>query len=111
MSARLVRGVVLVVCVLAIGGLVATSIADNTDAAIAFGLTGATAVIGLILVTAVGGREAFSEPGEIDPELASRVEHQIRTVVGQGAEEVAVRRLVGDAVRMGRRAGQSGSRR
>jgi len=110
MSARVVRGIVLVVCLLSIAGLVTASIADNTEAAVTFGLIGATAVVVLIPVTAVSGRETFGVADQPHPELAARVDHLIDAVVSDGADEAAVRRLVGDAVRIGRDAGWAGSR-
>ena len=53
MSPRVVRIGVAVVCVAGIAGMIASSIADNNDAALAFGLVTTSAVVSLILVTAV----------------------------------------------------------
>ena len=99
MSPRTVRAVVLVVCAGGIAGMIATSIADNGAGALTFGLITAVAALGLILVTSV------TAPGVTldDDELAERVEARVADLVEAGADEAAVRRLVGDAVRFGRR--------
>ncbi|HVF75236.1 MAG TPA: hypothetical protein VM938_09305 [Acidimicrobiales bacterium] len=94
MSATAVRRLVVAVCVLGIAGMIVSSIADNTGAALTCGLVTAVAVLCAIVATAVGGRP--------DEEQAARVEAAVQELVAAGAEEAAVRRLVGEAVRLGK---------
>jgi hypothetical protein len=53
MTIGALRVIVVVVCGLGIAGMIVSSIADSTGAALTFGLVTATAVIVLIAVTAV----------------------------------------------------------
>jgi hypothetical protein len=99
---RRIRGFVLLWCAGGIAGMIITSINDNIDGAITFGLLAAAAVLCLILVTAVAGRDAFAEPGEPDPDHAAHVERQITALVRDGADESRLRRLTRDAVALGR---------
>lgn len=55
LSARAVRRIVLAVCVVGIAGMIAGSVADDNDVALAFGLLTAVAVACLMVATAVGG--------------------------------------------------------
>ena len=55
MSPRVVRRVVIGVCVAGIAGMIVSSIADNTGAALTAGLVTAIAVLCLIVATAVTG--------------------------------------------------------
>ena len=119
MSPRTVRWLVIGVFVIGIGGMIAGSIADNNGFAITFGLITAAAAVGLILVTAVAGPEAFRRdadrtgptvPGDatpaagaVDDVAAARVEEQVTRLVAAGADEPAVRELVRRAVTLGRR--------
>ena len=45
-----IRGIALLLCATGIVGMIVTSIADNVDAAIAFGFVGATGALALLLV-------------------------------------------------------------
>lgn len=94
MSAVAVRRAVVAVCVLGIAGMIVSSIADNTGAALTCGLVTAVAVLCAIVATAV------SAP--VDEEQAARVEAEVQQLVAAGADEGAVRRLVGEAVRLGK---------
>ncbi len=102
---RRIRGFVLVWCAGGIAGMIVTSINDSIDGAITFGLLAAAAVVCLILVTAVAGRDAFAAPGEPDPDHAAHVERQIAALVRDGVDEARVRRLARDAVALGREMG------
>lgn len=102
---RLVRGIVLLWCAGGIIGMIITSISDNIDGAITFGLLTAAAVLCLILVTAVAGRDAFGPPGEPDPDHAAHVERQIQALVRDGVDETRLRQLTRDAVDLGREMG------
>ena len=108
MSPRTVRRWAVAVCVAGIAGMIVTSIADSVDGALTFGLLTAVAVLGLILVTAVTTPLGVG----LDVEQAGeRVEAGVRALVEAGAEEGAVRRLVGDAVRLGRGRASAGDLR
>lgn len=107
LSPRLVRWVVQVVFVLGIAGMIVGSIADNNGTAITFGLITAIAALGLVLVTSVSppgslSKRGASRPAEVDQRLAADLEDRIDALVADGADEAAVRKLVGRAVEMGR---------
>ena len=110
LSPRLVRRVVLAVFVLGIVGMIVGSIADNNGTAITFGLITAVAALGLVLVTSVSPPGSLSkagrpEPSLLDERLAADLEERIEGLVAGGADEDAVRKLVGRAVELGRRRG------
>ena len=105
MSARAVRLAVIVVCVGGIAGMIVSSIADNTDAALTFGLITAAAATALILVTSVAAQ------GPADREVAAAaLEHRIAALVEAGADERALRALVGEAIELGRASASSAAR-
>lgn len=111
MSPRIIRRIVLVIFVGAIGGMVGGSIADNNGIAITFGLISAVAALGLILVTSVtSGPDApsFAAPGPapaaFDEQEAAHMEARIEALVAAGADEATIRDLIRDAVRLGRTA-------
>ena len=96
-----VRGVALVLCVVGIAGMIVTSIADNVDAAIAFGFVGATGALALLLVgVLVPAVEAASA---WDEEQAAGVEDGIQRLVDAGADEDDIRTTVRAAIQLGRR--------
>jgi len=98
--AQVVRWVVIGVCAAGIAGMVVSSVADNNDAALTFGLITAAAVLCLMVATAVSPPPA---PAAVfDEGQAARVEHLVTRLVAAGAREEAVRQLVGEAVRLGR---------
>jgi hypothetical protein len=87
-----VRWLVVAVCVTGIGGMIGSSVADNSGAALTFGVVTAVAVLVLIAVTAAGPRPATEED-------AARLEASIGQLVAAGADERAVRDLVRQARR------------
>jgi Na+-transporting methylmalonyl-CoA/oxaloacetate decarboxylase gamma subunit len=97
-----VRRIVVVVCLGAIAGMIATSIADSTGAAITFGLVAAVAVVCLILVTATAGPAAFAGR-VVDDEATADVERRVRALTATGVDEPELRALVRAARRMERR--------
>jgi hypothetical protein len=99
--ARVVRWVVIAVCVVGVGGIIVGSIADNNAVALTFGLVTAVAVVCLMVVTAVTPSVATSKSAAFDERQAARVEHLVGRLVADGAPEEAVRQLVGEAVRLG----------
>jgi hypothetical protein len=105
--ARVVRWVVIGVCVVGVAGIVGGSIADNNAVALTFGLLTAVAVVCLMVATAVSGSTPAAGAPSFDDAQAARVEHLVGRLVADGASEDAVRRLVGEAVRLGRSAARS----
>ena len=105
MSPRTVRRVVVAVCLGGIAGMIATSIAGSNAGALTFGLITAAAALSLIVVTAV---TAPVDATLGDQQLAEQLERRIDELVAAGADEAAVRALVGDSVRYGRRTGAGG---
>jgi len=109
--ARAVRWVVIAVCVVGIAGMIVGSVADNNDVALTFGLITAAAVLCLMVATAVSPPLASSmtatATAAFDEAQAARVERLVDGLVAGGADESDVRRLVGEAVRLGRGAAQT----
>jgi hypothetical protein len=77
--------------------MIVGSILDSNGAALTFGLVTAVAVVCLIVATAVAG-----ETRVVDDD-AMVVEDLVQRLVADGAEEAAVRSLVREASRLGRR--------
>jgi len=100
--ARVVSWVVMGVCVIGVGGIIAGSIADNNAIALTFGLITAAAVACLMVATAVSPSSgAAATSTSFDERQAARVEGLVGRLVADGASETAVRDLVGEAVRLG----------
>jgi Na+/H+-dicarboxylate symporter len=95
---RAVRPIVVAVCAVGVAGMIATSIADSAGGALAFGLVTTAAVLVLMVASAVAAGDA---PADMETQ-AARVEALVGEVVAAGADEHTVRRLVGEAVRLGR---------
>lgn len=95
MSPRAVRWTVIAVCVGGIAGMIVSSIADNSGAALTFGVITAVAVLVLIAVAA-------SSPRPMSEADAEALEARIQELVASGADEAAVRALVRQARRAGR---------
>src|SRR5438874_13683470 len=98
--ARVLRWVVMGVCAVGIAGTVAGSVADNNDVALTFGLITAAAVLCLMVATALSPQAAPASA--FDEGQAARVDQLVTRLVAAGAREDAARRLVGEAVRLGR---------
>ena len=92
------RRVVIAVCVAGIAGMIVSSIADNTGAALTAGLVTAVAVLCLIVATAVTGARGVG----VSELLAEEVEERVGALVAAGADEASVRGLVSAAVKLGR---------
>jgi low affinity Fe/Cu permease len=101
MSHGVLRGVVLVVCVIGIAGMIIGTVAtdNNNGVVVTFGLVTAVAVLVLIGTTMVQRAQA---PVGVDEVLAERIEGRVGRLVAAGADEADVRALVGDAVKLGR---------
>lgn len=91
----------LATCALGIAGMIASSIAERTGAAITAGLVTAVAVVCMVLVTAVAPAEAFG-PRVVDEAAAADVERRVADLVAAGADEAEVRSLVRAVRRMER---------
>ena len=98
MSPGVIRRIVIAVCVAGIGGMIASSIADNTGAALTAGLVTAVAVLCLIVATAVTGAHGVG----VTDLLAADVEERVEGLVEAGADESQVRSLVSAAVKLGK---------
>jgi len=101
-SARTVKLFAVGVCVVGIAGMIVTSATDHNGAAITFGIVTAVAILCSMVATSVAASAGIIEPVYPPDQLAARVEQQIESLVETGAEEQAVRQLVGEAVRLGR---------
>src|SRR5579864_3904249 len=122
-SSRLVRRTAVVVCAGGIAGMIVSSVLDHNGAAITFGLVTAAAVLCSMVATAVaadaarqaGGGAVARASGEppgapagvpaatpVDEDQARLVETLVEGLVAAGAEEVSVRELVRQSVRLGR---------
>jgi hypothetical protein len=102
----------LVVCAAGIAGMIVTSILNHNGAAVTFGLITAVAVLCSMVAKAVAAdterRLGAPSAGETEV-MADLLERQVEVVVTGGADEEEVRRLVGEAVRLGRALGPTGS--
>ena len=105
MTAASVRRATIAVCVVGIAGMIVTSILNHNGAAITFGLVTAVAVLCSMVATTVAREDHAGGmvPGNGDGDaLAPLVEERIQALVAAGADEMSVRALVGEAVRLGR---------
>lgn len=100
MTAKAVRRLVIAVCVIGIAGMIIGSIADNNAVAMSFGLVTAVAVLCLMVATAVTGGGRVPLDAEADAR-AQRVDDLVAQLAGGRAEESDLRRLVGEAVKLG----------
>ena len=105
MSALAVRRAVVAVCVAGVIGMIVSSVADSTGGALTFGLVTATAVVCLIVVSAVAPSSPWDALGgtpRVDDVEAHAVELEgmIERLVASGADEDEVRALVRQAVRL-----------
>jgi len=101
MTPRRIRSLVIAVFVCGIAGMIVGSIQDNNGTAITFGLITAAAAVALLLVTSVGGTEAFVKAPVFDEEAAAQLEARIVALVEAGASEDEVRELVRESVKLG----------
>jgi hypothetical protein len=102
-SPRWIRRIVLVVCALAIAGMIVASITSHNGVAIALGTVAAVAVLCLMLVSAVAGPEAFGGPQPVGDAAAADLERRVSDLVSRGADEEEVRSLIRAVRRMSRR--------
>jgi hypothetical protein len=107
MSPRVIRRLVVAVFVAGIAGMIGGSIADSNAAALTFGILTAAAALSLILVTAVAPPTSLRPPVDgdvVDETLARDIEERIAALTMAGADENEIRRLVRQAIDLGRSA-------
>ncbi len=118
MSVQAVRAMAISTCVLGIAGMIVGSIAGSAGWPVTFGIISAVAALCLIVATTVtsGARSAGRNPpgpegGPLDREvLGEDMERAIADLCGAGADEDALRALVGRAIRLGRLIGADDDR-
>lgn len=88
MATRVVRAVVVGVCVIGIAGMIFGSVIDSNGVAITFGLLTAVAVLCLMVATAVAAPAAAQDDG------TGRVDELTARLIAAGADETTVRELV-----------------
>jgi hypothetical protein len=103
MTARWIRRIVIVLCVLGVAGMIAASITNPIGLAITSGSIAAIAILCLILVTTTAGPEAFAAPPAVDEVAAADLERRVQHLVDAGADEGDVRSLLRAAARFYRR--------
>jgi len=90
-----------VVFVAGIAGIIIASVnGNNAGVVLTIGLCIVLAAVALLTIGAVGGRDRIDVFDEAD---AERLEGQVAALVEAGADEDAVRALVREAMRLGRR--------
>jgi len=102
MRPRRIRAVIIAVFVGGIVGMIVGSIQDNNGTAMTFGIITAIAALGLVLITAVAGADAFARRPAFDEQAAAALEARIAALVEAGGDEDALRELVRESVRLGR---------
>lgn len=101
MARRWIPRVCAVVFVAGIAGIIIASVnGNNAGVVLSIGLCIVLAAVALLTIGAVGGRDRIDVFDEAD---AERLEGQVAALVEAGADEVAVRALVREAMRLGRR--------
>ncbi len=101
MSVRVFRAVTGIVFVGGIAGMIVSSINGNNNGwVVSFGMITALASVVLLSVSAATSKDRLDVFEEADAEL---LEERIGVLVGSGVDEVAVRELVRDAMRIARR--------
>ncbi|MCU1503251.1 MAG: hypothetical protein JWM12_2605 [Ilumatobacteraceae bacterium] len=100
MAKTLITRLCAAVFVCGIAGIIVTSIVNNNNALVlTFGGGMTLAAVVLIAINSVTNRERIDAFAEAD---AEQLEARIDALVAGGADEIAVRALVRDAMRLGR---------
>ena len=100
MSLRVLRTLCAAVFVCGIAGLIISSVLNNNGAVLTVGLVTVVAAVSLLAASAVVRREPIDAFEEAE---AERLESSVQQLVDAGAQETAVRDLVREAMRLGRR--------
>ena len=99
---RVIRILCVIVFVSGISGLIISSIAGNNVGVVTtIGLITSLAAVVLLTASTVANRQRIDA---FDDALAEQVESQIGALVSSGAKEDSVRKLVRDAINLGRSA-------
>ena len=99
---RVIRTICIVIFVAGIAGMIVTSInGNNVGLVTTIGMTTAVAAIVLLTASTVAARRRLDV---FDDALAERIETRIGEMTRSGTDEEALRRLVADAIDLGRRA-------
>jgi hypothetical protein len=99
---RVIRILCVIVFVSGIAGLIISSIAGNNVGVVTtIGLITSLAAVILLTASTVANRQRLDAFNDV---LAEQVEAQITSVVASGAKEETVRKLVRDAINLGRSA-------
>ena len=99
---RVIRTVCVVVFVSGIAGLIISSIAGNNVGVVTtIGLITSLAAVVLLTASTVANRQRIDA---FNDALAEQVEGQIGSLISSGAKEDTVRKLVRDAINLGRSA-------
>jgi hypothetical protein len=100
-TAPRLRALVLVLCACGIAGMIVSSVRGNNNGwVITFGFVTLLPAVSLLVTNIVLNAERGLG---VDESLAERVEAQVDRLRAGGADEEALRSLVRDAVRLGRR--------
>lgn len=101
MTAARLRALVIALGACGIAGMIVASVRGNNNGwVVSFGFLTAIPALALLAVQAVLNAERGVT---VDESLAERVERQVDDLHQAGADEDALRRLVRDSVRLGRR--------
>ena len=99
---RVIRTICIVIFVTGIAGMIVTSInGNNVGLVTTIGMMTAVAAIVLLTASTVAARRRIDV---FDDALAERIEARIGEIARSGTDEAALRRLVADAIDLGRRA-------
>lgn len=99
---RVIRIICVLVFISGIAGLIISSIAGNNNGVVTtIGLITSLAAVVLLTASTVANRTRIDA---FDDALAEQVEAQIAIVVATGSKEETVRKLVRDAINLGRSA-------
>lgn len=99
---RVIRIVCTVVFVAGIAGMIVTSInGNNVGLVTTIGMTTAVAALVLLTASTVAARQRLDV---FDDALAERIETRIGQLTQAGTDEAELRRLVAEAIDLGRRA-------
>jgi hypothetical protein len=99
---RVIRILCVIVFISGIAGLIISSIAGNNVGVVTtIGLITSLAAVILLTASTVANRQRLDAFNDV---LAEQVEAQITSVVASGAKEETVRKLVRDAINLGRSA-------
>jgi uncharacterized protein YggE len=100
-TASRLRALVIVLCACGIAGMIVASVRGNNNGWVV--TAGFVTLIPALVLLAVNLVLNAERGATVDESLAERVERQVDELRDRGTDEEALRRLVRDAVRLGRR--------